>query len=360
MLNEELPILLHNSVRDWLFAGGTAFLVAFLFRQIQWFAARRVGEFRQRRDSAWLEGAERMLRGVRLAFWIAVAITVAARTLLLPAPVHHFLHITVLLLVLMQAGLSLSGMIGYLAEFALRKSPEDGSRTTTVRAITFVGRLLLFVTLLLLGLDNVGVNVTAVLAGLGVGGIAVALAVQKILGDFIASLTIVLDRPFVIGDAIAVGDCNGTIEEIGLRTTRIRSISGEQLIYPNAELLQSRIRNFKRMRERRVVFSFGVAYETPIDVLAQLAGEVRTIVESQEQTRFERCHFAVLGASSLDYELVYWMRTPDYVAYMATREKIQLAMLRRFAELGASFAYPTSVQYTYDGNALASTPPPKS
>ncbi len=231
--------------------------------------------------------------------------------------------------------------------------PSDMAKATTMRAIGFIVRLCLYVTLLLWALDNFGVNITALVTGLGVGGIAVALAVQNILGDLFASLTIVLDKPFVIGDYIVVtADHQGTIEHIGLKTTRVRSLTGEQLIFPNADLLQSRIRNFRRMQERRQSFFFGVTYDTPAEKLREIPTAVKKIVEAEAPlTRFERAHFTTFASSSLNFEVVFWTMSPDLKAMMDVHQKINIALLEYCAREQIEFAFPTQTvyQYNYDG-----------
>jgi small-conductance mechanosensitive channel len=192
-----------------------------------------------------------------------------------------------------------------------------------------------------MALDNLGVNVTTMIAGLGVGGIAVALAVQNILGDLFASLSIVIDKPFVIGDFVIVDEYMGTVEHVGLKTTRLRSLGGEQLVFSNGDLLKTRIRNYKRMRERRAVFGFGIEYDTPIELVEKIPAMVRAIIEARAKVRFDRAHFKGFGASSLDYEVVYWMLDPDFNLYMDTQQQINLELMRLFQREGVSFAYPT-------------------
>jgi small-conductance mechanosensitive channel len=208
-----------------------------------------------------------------------------------------------------------------------------------------VVKVVLWAAVVLIALDNLGVHITTLVAGLGVGGIAVALAVQNILGDLFSSVTIILDKPFVIGDFIIVGDFLGSVEHIGLKTTRVRSLSGEQLVFANSDLLKSRIRNFKQMTERRIVFAFGVIYQTAADKLAAIPGLVREIVEAQPQARFDRAHFKAFGGSSLDFEVVYWVTNPDYNLYMDIQQAINLGLFRRFAAEGIEFAYPTQTLY---------------
>jgi small-conductance mechanosensitive channel len=222
---------------------------------------------------------------------------------------------------------------------------EDAAAATTIGALRFIAKLVLWTAVLLLALDNLGLDITTLVAGLGVGGIAVALALQSVLGDLFASLSIVLDKPFVIGDFIIVGDFLGTVEHIGLKTTRVRSLSGEQLVFSNGDLLSSRIRNYKRMAERRIVFGFGVVYQTPAEQLEAIPGMVREFIESLEKTRFDRAHFKGFGNFSLDFEVVYYVLVPDYNIYMDIQQQINLALYRRFEQDGIEFAYPTQTLY---------------
>ena len=203
--------------------------------------------------------------------------------------------------------------------------------------------------ILLIALDNLGVNVSALIAGLGVGGIAVALAVQNILGDLFASFSIVLDKPFVIGDFIIVDNFMGTIEHIGLKTTRVRSLSGEQLIFSNSDLLKTRIRNFKRMYERRVVFSIGVVYQTSHEKLTKIPPIIKKIIENQEQTRFDRAHFKEYGSYALNFEIVYWIENPDYNIYMDIQQTINLEIFQQFKREDIEFAYPSQSIFINDG-----------
>jgi len=202
---------------------------------------------------------------------------------------------------------------------------------------------LLWLAVFLLTLDNLGYDVTALIAGLGVGGVAVALAVQNILGDLFASLSILVDKPFVIGDFLIIDDYMGSVEHVGLKTTRIRSLSGEQLIFSNSDLLKSRLRNYGRMYERRVAFTIGVTYETPREKLKLIPGILQTAIEAQEKTRFDRSHFAKYGDFALNFETVYYVLGPDYNLYMDIQQAINLQLHEQFESLAIDFAYPTQV-----------------
>lgn len=224
---------------------------------------------------------------------------------------------------------------------------KDAASATTLNAVAFLGKIALWTVALLLALDNLGVDITALVTGLGIAGIAVALALQNILSDLFASIAIVVDKPFLVGDYIVVGEMRGTVQRIGLKTTRIRSLTGEQVVIANSELLRQRIHNFKQMQERRATFSFGVVYETPLDKLAAIPAMVRAAVEAQPHTRFDRAHFKEYGEYALVFEVVYWMLRPDYDLYMDTQQAINLELYRRFAAEGIRFAYPTHTVYVH-------------
>lgn len=207
--------------------------------------------------------------------------------------------------------------------------------------LQFIVLLLLWSLIVLLALGNLGVDVTALVAGLGVGGIAVALAVQNVLGDLFASLAIVLDKPFELGDFIIVDDNVGSVEHIGLKTTRVRAISGEQLIFSNADLLGARVRNFGRMYERRIVFSVGVTYSTPRTELERIPPLLQAAIEAETSVRFDRSHLSAYGTYSIDFESVYFVTSPDYGVYMDAQQRILLRVHARFEEHGIEFAFPT-------------------
>ncbi|MCW5234952.1 mechanosensitive ion channel family protein [Verminephrobacter eiseniae] len=202
-------------------------------------------------------------------------------------------------------------------------------------------RSLLWSVVLLAILSNVGVNITAFIASLGVGGIAVALAVQNILGDLFASLAIAVDKPFEVGDFITVGSISGTVQVIGLKTTRIRSLQGEQIVVSNTDLLKQTISNFRLLETRRIVFGFGVAYGTTPEQAQAIPGLVRRLIEAQPKLRFDRAHFKAFGASSLDYEVVYFVEDPAYGVYMDLQQSINLGLMRELQALGVEFAFPT-------------------
>jgi small-conductance mechanosensitive channel len=287
-----------------------------------------------------------MLRQTKFFILLIASAYMASSAIVIKPSIDAVWQKVVVLILIVQCGLWAGAGISFgLGRLIARRSEQDTSSATTITFLGFVARLILWVIILLLILDNLGVNITGLVTGLGIGGIAVALAVQNILGDLLASLSIVLDKPFVIGDTIVIDGLTGTIEHIGLKTTRMRSIDGEELIFANNDLLKSRIHNFKRMQERRVVFAFGVTYQTPAETLVRINEWVRETVEAQPQVRFDRVHFKAFGDSALTFEAVYFVTGSDYRLYMDIQQAIQLEVFDRFQKEGVEFAYPTRTLY---------------
>lgn len=287
-----------------------------------------------------------LIQRTRFFFLLLLALRAAATVVVLRPPLANVVHIATVVAAAIQVVLWGGALIDYwAAQYTARRSEADAQSATMIGAVGFLFRLALWSVVLLLMLQNLGFNVTALIAGLGIGGVAVALAVQNVLGDFLAAASILVDKPFLVGDFIVVGDIAGEVEHIGMKTTRLRSISGEQVIMSNSDLLQSRIRNFKRMIERRIVFTIGVVYQTPQETVARIPGIIREIVASHELARFDRSHFKTYGPSSLDFETVYFVRSADFSTYMDVQQAINLAILRRFTEEGIEFAYPTQTLF---------------
>lgn len=234
-----------------------------------------------------------------------------------------------------------------LIELALHRYVEhhgggpDGRLNTTGILLSWSLRTLLWAIVLLAVLSNIGVNITAFVASLGVGGIAVALAVQNILGDLFASLSIAVDKPFEIGDFIVVNGIAGSVEHVGLKTTRIRSLSGEQVVMSNTELLKQTINNYKRMETRRIVFKFGITYSSTPEQAEEVSRIVRSVIESDPKLKFDRAHLLAFGDSSLDYEVVYIVQDSSYNVYMDSQQAINVALMREFKRIGVDFAFPT-------------------
>jgi small-conductance mechanosensitive channel len=336
--------LLGNSMKMWMAAvlvTAATFLVLSLVKRI---VASRLRSLSARTATKLDDIITDMLAKTHVLFCLAVSV-LAGSMLLDLGPRAGFVQKAVVVAALIQGGLWGSVFLGGLLARWRERRAQDASTAPVIIAFSFFGRLAVWATVALLVLDNLGIEVTALLAGLGVGGIAAALAVQNILGDLLASVSIVMDKPFEVGDFIVVGELMGTVEHIGLKTTRVRSLSGEQIVLSNGDLLSSRIRNFKRMSERRVVFSLGVTYQTPHTKLESIPAMVRGIIEAQKETRFDRAHFLQYGDSALIFEIVYYVTNRDYGVYMDVQQAINLAIFKRFAEEKIEFAYPTRTLY---------------
>lgn len=294
--------------------------------------------------------AKELIEKTHVSVLLILSFYAASFSLALPRNAEAIVKTAAMMTFLVQAGIWGNHAITFwLEKYKKKKLREDAVSVTMLSALAFFVRVLVWAVVVLIALDNFGVNITALVAGLGVGGVAVALAVQNILKDVFASLSIVLDKPFVIGDFITVDNYMGTIEDIGLKTTRVRSLTGELLVFPNSNLLESRIKNFRDQKERRIVFSLGVVYETPLEQIRAIPGMVRDIIERQENTRFERSHFSAFGDSALNFETVYWITVSDYNIFMDTQQKIYLEILDRFEKEGIQFAYPTRTLFLKAG-----------
>jgi len=335
-------VFYHNPLRSWIIALAITLLLSAVARVIAAILRHRLAPLVARSTTTLDDALFCMLGSTKLFALVLVSAYVGRHALTLPAPAARIFSVLVILGFLVQVGIWGSALIVFLVRrYTEERREADPSSVTTMSALGFVGRLLLWTVLLLLALDNIGVDVTALIAGLGLTGIAVALALQNILGDLFASLSIVIDKPFVVGDSITVDTLTGTVEQVGLKTTRVRSVSGEQVIFGNEDLLKSRIRNFKRMTARRVVFTVGVVYGTPADRVAAIPGMIRKIIEQEAGVRFERCHFKSFSDSALLYETVYQVLDPEYETYMDIQQNVNLAIYRAFAGSGIEFAYPT-------------------
>jgi small-conductance mechanosensitive channel len=334
--------VLGNTILAWLVAtgilvGGVATLV--LLKRL---AVKRFIRFARRSENEIDDLVVELLQRTRFLVLVALVIVAAALTLALPPGWERFIRYLVVIAVFVQGMSWGNGIITFwMQRYAARRGMAAGGGASTLAALVFLVRIALFFVLLLVALENLGIQVTGLITGLGIGGVAVALAVQNILGDLFAALSIVLDKPFVVGDFIIIDDVMGTVEHIGLKSTRLRSLSGEQIVLSNGDLLRSRVRNYKRMVERRALFTVGVTYETTPEQLAGIPAIVREIVTSQQLTRFDRCHFLTYGDSSLNFETVYWILSSDYNTYADIQQAINLELFRRFAAMGIGFAYPT-------------------
>ncbi|MCG6577542.1 mechanosensitive ion channel family protein [Pseudomonas sp. AF32] len=334
--------LLGISIANWLLALGVmtvSFIiarasVAFLFRNVQTRA--------QKPDAHVSHIAVEVLSSTSNTLLLLASILIGVGVLDLPERWLGRVSSLWFVVAALQLGLWANRAIALtLLHYFARHSHSEIHQKSALATLSLWGaKVFLWAVVLLAMLSNLGVNITAFVASLGVGGIAVALAVQNILGDLFASLSIAVDKPFEVGDFIVVGTLAGTVEHVGLKTTRIRSLSGEQIVMANAQMINVTIQNYKRLQERRIVFEFALPHDCSLDQIKQVPGIVERIIKAQEKTRFDRSHFRGFGESALEFETVYIVLDPSYNVYMDVQQAINLGMMEAFAKIGVRFALP--------------------
>lgn len=285
-----------------------------------------------------------------LFLW-GISLFLATYAIELGAQPRKFIDNLFVIVIVYQVAICSAQIVAVVIHHALPGGETDGARAASVGLLTSLAQATIWILGILLVLSQFGVNVTTLIAGLGIGGVAVALAVQKLLGDFLASLSIVLDRPFDVNDFVIVKDIQGTVEKVGIRSTRIRSLTGEQIVVPNNDILQGTIRNFKRMPERRVVFSLGVVYDTPLEKLKTIPGLIQSIIQAHSNARFDRAHFSKFGDFSLNFEIAYFVLSADYNVYMDIQQSVNFEIMSQLRSSGIEFAYPTQTLFLVKSDA---------
>lgn len=334
--------ILNNHLAAWGIALAVALAATLFLHTARGAVVRRLQAYAPTTATCLDDLAITILSATNPLFMLLMGIWAGSNWLALPDKTVTLLsRLAIAVLLVQVARWGDVGVRGWLQHYRARRNGQDAASTTSTAALGFVARAAIWLIVILMILDNFGVNITTLVASLGIGGIAVALALQNILGDLFSSLSIVLDKPFVVGDFINVDDIFGTVEYVGLKTTRIRSLGGEQVVFSNSDLLKSRIRNYKRMQTRRIVFGIRVPYGIGKPRLLAIPGILRAAVEAQPQVLFDRAHFKAYGPSALEFEVVYIVQTPDYGVYMDVQQAINLAVFDRFAEEGIEFAIPT-------------------
>jgi small-conductance mechanosensitive channel len=274
-------------------------------------------------------------------FMVAVASYLALRWLEIPPRVERIVDTVILVAIWWQVGHWLSAGVRHVIDVR-RSSDPAAEGAVSVNILRFVALLIVWAVAFLMLLANLGIRIMPLLAGLGIGGIAVALAVQNLLGDLFASLSIALDKPFRVGDVLTVGDEKGTVEYIGIKSTRLRAVTGEQIVISNGDLLKSRIRNFSRLAERRADLVVRIAYETPRELVRELPKIIEGAIRAEQGVRFERAHLVRCGDYAFIFEATYLVESADYVTFLDAQQSINLRLLDELARRGIALAYPTT------------------
>jgi small-conductance mechanosensitive channel len=338
-------LLLGIPATEWLIAGvifAVAWAGLWILRDL---IASRYQKYSSSKNPTLIRLIAYMIGNTKQILFFAVALDAARASLTLPDKVQHGVSNAVMILILIQVGLWAGRAVRFYLEMKERERGADRVFAGSLDIINFVARMLIWSLVILVALDNLGVNITALLAGLGVGGVAVALALQNVLGDLFASLSIALDKPFVIGDSLTIDTFIGKVEHIGIKTTRLRSESGEQIILSNADILKSRVRNFGRLSELRILATIRLTYDTPGDKLKGMPKLFESIVREHAQARFDRCHLKSLGESSFQFELSYFVRQPDVNSVLDLQQAVNFRIVDELRRLGVEFAYPTQLVF---------------
>lgn len=339
--------LLGNSLLSWMIALGVTLVLFFALLAIRSAIRRYHAGLKRTNRTELMEIPVEILSRTTLLFFIVVSVFAGVSTLDMPLRTQALLNAGLMLILFFQAGIWASAAAMAWLERRRRRTATltDRAVAGSLGIVAFIVRVAIWSLVLLVALDNLGIDVTALVAGLGIGGIAVALATQNVLGDLFASLSIAFDKPFLVGDFLILDDYLGSVEDIGVRSTRLRSLSGEQIILSNADLLKSRVRNYGRMFERRVVMGHRIAYGTPLQHVKEIPRIIREAIEAQPDTRFDRAHFSRHGPDALEFESVYYVLSPDYNRYMDIQQAINLRIHEELAARGVGFAFPTQLLY---------------
>jgi small-conductance mechanosensitive channel len=331
-----------NPLRSWLVFLAIAAAVFLLLLILRRLIGARLGVVAARTTNQVDDLLVELLLQTRSYVLLVLALVVASRSLTIPRA-DQFILLAAKLALLLQAALWAIAAVNFWVKGYLAKplTSEDRAGVTMIRTIGIATKGVVWLLIGFSGLKTIGIDVTPLITGLGISGIAIALAVQNILGDLFAALAIVFDKPFDLGDPIMVDQIVGTVEHIGLKTTRLRSVSGEQVIVGNADLLKSRLRNLKRMYQRRAVFTLDLNFDTPPELLARVPAMVKEIVASQSPVKLDRSHVTTIGESAVRVETVYFVLDPDYNRYADIQQAINLEILRRFRAEGIELAFPT-------------------
>ena len=328
----ERPIL-GNNVAVWGLALLVGLVVFVAIRMAVRSLSKRLAARSEKHGSRIL-GFLGELVGRTSVFTVLLAALVAASQFLhLPGRLPGLLHSLLVVAALLQGGIWATLLLEKWLEYKI-STQKEAAGSTAVSLLTFSGKLLLWGFIALMSLQNLGIDITALIAGLGVGGIAVALAMQTLLGDLLGSVVIAVDKPFEVGDLIIVGDLSGTVETIGLKTTRVRSIYGEQIVFSNMDLLGSRIRNYKRMSERRVVFHLDIGSHTPVEKLEAQPRMVQEEVATHPDLRFERAYFQKFDGAGQIWEVVFYVLSADIHLHMDRQHQVNLSLHKRFLKEG--------------------------
>jgi small-conductance mechanosensitive channel len=353
-------VYLGNSVNDWLIAVVIIIASLIALRLVKKIIIVQLKKWSQKTNTTIDDFLILLMERSLLPFFYVLSIYIGLSYLALESRIQNVLKIVLLLAGTFFAIRLITSAIGYFVNNFARSQVDAELKRKQAKGILIIANIFVWILGIIFLIDNLGYDITTLVTGLGIGGIAIALAAQAVLADLFSYFVIFFDKPFEIGDFIIIGDKMGTVEYIGIKTTRLKALGGEQLIISNTDLTNSRVQNYKRMEKRRVVFTVGVLYETHPNKLKEIPGMMKKIIQQQTDVEFDRAHLSKFGNFSIDYEVVYLIAGSDYNVYMDKQQSINLEIFKQFQDEGISFAYPTQTIYftSADGNSKKVTNSP--
>lgn len=338
-------IFLGNRILDYIIALLTLALSILFVKVVIRFLIRRLKKFAERTIATFDDFLIKVLEKIGLPALYISCFYISAKTLKLPPAAASLVNVLEMIVITFFAARIMVMLAGWSINTYFVKRQQDPTVVRSLDGMLWAFKIVIWVLAVVILLDNLGYKVSTIIAGLGIGGIAVAIAAQALLKDFFSYFSIVFDHPFKIGDFIIIGDFMGTVEYIGIKTTRIRSLGGEQVIFSNTDLTDSRVRNYRLMERRRVLFRIGVTYQTSLSQLKEIPKIIERVIKNTEETAFDRAHFFNYGDFSLIFEIVYFVLGPDYNKYMDIQQEINFAIKEEFEKRGIEFAYPTQTLF---------------
>lgn len=335
---------LGNTIADYLIAVIIFVFFIALFKVFQGIILYKLNRLAEKTKTDIDDAVIMAVRSVRPPFYLFVAFFFALKFLVIEDLADKIVTIILIAWGIVQVIIAVQILINYMVERGIGKYKDEHAKSA-MRLMGTILKVVLWSVGILLFLSNLGVNVTSLVAGFGIGGIAVALALQNVLGDLFSSFAIYFDRPFAVGDFIMIGNDTGTVVKVGIKTTRVKMLRGEELVVSNTELASIRVQNLDRMKKRRILFSLGVTYQTPTTKVRRIPGIIKKIINEQKIARFDRAHFKQFGDSALIFEVVYFVKSPEYVDYVNVNQKILLKIKQVFENEKIDFAYPTQTVF---------------
>jgi small-conductance mechanosensitive channel len=330
-----------NSLFDYAVMLFSFFALLILLQSVQSFTLNHLRRFAKKTVTEIDDVFVKIIESIRPPFSAFLATYLASRSIQMSGFAEKLFTAILVIWVTYQIIITIEIFIDYIV--TKRTKEIGGGDVAAMHLASIFLKTLIWIFALLTAVSNLGINVTSLIAGLGIGGIAIALAAQNVLGDLFSGFAIYLDKPFVVGDSIKVGETQGIVEKVGIKTTRVRAQQGEEIIFPNKDIASAQIHNLERMKDRRVIFTFGVTYETDDKKLTKIPVWVKDIVEHEPNTRFDRSHFKEFGGYALEFEVVYFVTSADILVHMNARQNINLRLREKFKKEKVDMAYPTQI-----------------